>query len=665
MSSARARTAPRPVGRLLAAAVAATVTALTGVVVAPAPGAQAAVGVELEGRGYGHGRGMSQHGARGRADAGHTWKEILAFYYPGTVRTTLSALGESSTIRVWISADKGNAVTARWASGLRISNGSTTVTLPDGYSQWRIVRSGAGFALQYYRGSGDWRTYDAGVDLSKRAEFRRDGLITIVRSDDVRQTLRGGTVRAVVNGSGLRTVAVMDIDDYLRSVVPREMPASWHPNAVRAQAVAARTYAASLRAAHSKDAYDVCDTVSCQVFYGHSQQRLVNGSWQTTSGEHPDSDKAIAHTAGVVLTYGGGFPLAEFSAANGGHTVASSLAYQVAKQDPYDTYTWSTTLTAAQVQKAYPSIGTWQGFGTITRDGNGTWGGRVVRAELVGSKGSVTVTGDQLRSAFGLRSTWFRPKAAHVDRAKDWTGDGQPDLLSIAPAGNLAMAASDGLGGFRPGTRIGRGWDVMDWVGHVDDFAGDGKQGLVAREGATGKLYLYPSAGGGAFGGRTQIGTGWQDLTILPVTGWRSRGDVGLLARFPNGALYYYPANGKGGFSARTKVGSGWQVMGEVVVAGDWDGSGRPQLLAVEKSTGTLWHYPGDGRGGWGARRAVGKSWGGMRDLVGGADWDRDGHVDLLAQLASGEVRIYRGNGKGGWGTTRALPTAHHPRLVD
>ena len=61
---------------------------------------------------------------------------------------------------------------------------------------------------------------------------------------------------------------VLSMDDYVKGVVPREMPASWEPDAVRSQAVAARTYAAFDRAAHPTRSYQTCDTTSCQVYGG-------------------------------------------------------------------------------------------------------------------------------------------------------------------------------------------------------------------------------------------------------------------------------------------------------------------------------------------------------------------------------------------------------------
>jgi hypothetical protein len=85
----------------------------------------------------------------------------------------------------------------------------------------------------------------------------------------------------------------------------------------------------------------------------------------------------------------------------------------VAKADPYDgwsgngVHTWSTTITRAAVQKAWPSLGTLKRVLVTQRDGHGEWYGRVEKLVLDGTKADVTVTGATLRSRFGLRSTWF------------------------------------------------------------------------------------------------------------------------------------------------------------------------------------------------------------------------------------------------------------------
>ena len=79
------------------------------------------------------------------------------------------------------------------------------------------------------------------------------------------------------------TVNEVRLENYLRGVVPLEIPASWSLPAVQAQAVAARTYAAYERAHPRSSAYQLCDTSSCQVYGGYD-------------AEHPAADRAIAAT---------------------------------------------------------------------------------------------------------------------------------------------------------------------------------------------------------------------------------------------------------------------------------------------------------------------------------------------------------------------------------
>ena len=90
------------------------------------------------------------------------------------------------------------------------------------------------------------------------------------------------------------------------------------------------------------------------------------------------------------------------------------MPYLVAKADKYDGYsanpvhTWNTTLTRAAIQRAWPRLGTLRRVLVTQRDGNGAWYGRVERMTLDGGDANVTLTGDQFRSRFGLRSSWFR-----------------------------------------------------------------------------------------------------------------------------------------------------------------------------------------------------------------------------------------------------------------
>jgi SpoIID/LytB domain protein len=192
------------------------------------------------------------------------------------------------------------------------------------------------------------------------------------------------------------TLNVLRLEDYLRGVVPLEMPALWSKHAVRAQAVAARTYAAYERAHRSGP---ICDTSSCQVYGGYS-------------AEHPASNTAIDATRRLALLHEGEPAFTQFASSSGGWTSAGSVPYLAAIEDPYDDWSgnpvhdWSVRLADTRIEQVWPGIGNLRRIAVTRRDGNGDWGGRVRSITLVGDRGRVVVSGDTLRSSLGLRSTW-------------------------------------------------------------------------------------------------------------------------------------------------------------------------------------------------------------------------------------------------------------------
>ena len=181
----------------------------------------------------------------------------------------------------------------------------------------------------------------------------------------------------------------------MQGVIPREAFPSWRQAALRAQAIAARSYAAFEEADSTNPVYQLCDTTSCQVYGGKT-------------AEVASTNKATAKTKGQVRTYHGKPAFTQFSASNGGWLAAGSQPYLVAKKDPYDgvkdnpNHTWTVHRTAGEVEKAFPALGNLQKINVLQRDGNGKWNGRIESMKLVGSKGSTTVSGDTFRSNLGL-----------------------------------------------------------------------------------------------------------------------------------------------------------------------------------------------------------------------------------------------------------------------
>jgi SpoIID/LytB domain protein len=357
--------------------------------------------VVLRGHGFGHGHGMSQYGAQGAAKQGLGYQQIVGFYYPKTTWSTVTG-----SVRVLITSDTTSDVVVARVPGMTLSDLGSARTYPlpspPGVKRWRIAVGARNRTVVDYL-TGSWHRWKPGgrAALAGDGQFAAPTPLTLYTPSGTR-TYRGALRSASpVKGSAARdTVNVLSMDDYLRGVIPTEMPASWQPEAVKAQAVAARTYATWSRSRYPTRYYQICDTSSCQVYGGFG-------------AEDPRSNAAVTATARQILTYAGQPAFTQFSSSSGGWTSPGSVPYLTAKADPYDDYVgnpvhdWTLTVDAARIEKAYPVLGALRRIQVTRREGNGEWDGRVWTLVLDGSKSDVTVSGDTFRATFGLRSTWF------------------------------------------------------------------------------------------------------------------------------------------------------------------------------------------------------------------------------------------------------------------
>jgi len=365
------------------------------------------------GHGFGHGRGMSQYGARGRAIKSWHAASILGFYYPGT---TLSNV--SGDIKVWLKGDIDSDTIVLPKTGLSIadSGNGNVYRLPTtlGATAWKLTGSGAssGFKLSY--ANNGWHTYfPGGHALNGYGEFRTSSFTITVRMPGGNKSYRGAIQRR--NG---HTINRTLFDSYVKGVVPVEMPSTWPIEALKSQAIAARTFAAYEKQGSSgpSDTYNVDDTTNSQVYGG-------------LGVETSRTNQAVSATAGKILTYAGapengGPAYTQFSSSNGGWTVAGETKpYLVAAQDTYEQYasnpyaTWTYSPSASTLRSKLEALAISKGtdIGTLTalqvvdRDGHGQWFGRVLDIRLIGTGGkSIVVGGSDLRFAIGLRSTWFQ-----------------------------------------------------------------------------------------------------------------------------------------------------------------------------------------------------------------------------------------------------------------
>lgn len=453
---------PRPVNRARRVALAAIVV-LISLPLAPAPDAPTAVGADslppvavvVRGKGNGHGRGLSQWGAYGWATVfNSSWRDILAFYYGGGGRNIATldmnspadAARASMSVRLQALDSTNTSVVSDTASATWVGKPgafSALVAVPVGRNLYDVYSSTsakcaassappAGFSLigDNVKGPVEFAT-PRGSDPLAAVPADLLGVCEPPSSSYKNGRVRyyRGSVRAVNDSKGnRRTANVVATDLYLRGVVPRESPAGWGDaagglgmNALRAQAVAARSYSMSeTRYSYAK----TCDTQDCQV-YGGAAIRNV-GSKTSVVIEDPRTNRAIDDTAGVVIKDRNNTVVrTEFTSSNGGRTAGGQFP---AKSDAGDLaanavlQSWSRTFTAEKIQKMYPSIGVLLSISTRHDGLGGDWDGYATSVTITGAAGTVTRTGWEFRSDFDLNSPWYEtfpvspaePNAAEV-----------------------------------------------------------------------------------------------------------------------------------------------------------------------------------------------------------------------------------------------------------
>ncbi len=371
--------------------------------------------VTFYGRGYGHGLGMSQYGARGRALAGQPAATIVGHYYQGTTPALVSVTAPIRVLVLGPMAPTAAHPLILHGRGAPFTLDGVKGTFPIG-ARAEVWRSGNGYAIQVNSATGALllKTSSNIADLRFRsgAEPGRLQLDSKPSSDD---TYRA-TLRIVATSDGTIVVNEVGLDLYLRGVVPAEMPATWPAEALKAQAIAARSYAE----AHVHvgiGAYDLFDDTRSQVYHG-------------SLGEATNGTNAVIATAGMVLKSGSTIITALYHSADGGATennenvytsasgqvVGSPVSYLRGSSDrnpqgvSYDSSsphaTWQTaTYTWAQLSTIFATDAR-TNVGAITSLDLSAKGvsGRPIRVTLVGSLGTKTVNTEIFREVFNAGS---------------------------------------------------------------------------------------------------------------------------------------------------------------------------------------------------------------------------------------------------------------------
>jgi stage II sporulation protein D len=347
--------------------------------------AQAAATVVVRGAGFGHGIGMSQYGAYGFAQHGFTYRQILDHYYVSTRLGTAS----SRPVRVLLQPSDPYV---RFRGASSASGGerlNPTVT-------YKVTPQAGGLVTLTGKGK-KVGTFKPPLRVQRTGH-------TLRLMGKALNGVNGGLYRGAmeirsVSSHGVMAVNSLPIDDYVRGVVPGEMPASWAPEALRAQAVAARSYA--LATAKTGGTFDQYPDTRSQVYRGKT-------------AETPRSNQAVTDTARQIVTYDGAPAVTYFFSTSGGTTenVENSFVGSSPKpwlksvDDPYDTispkHRWTLRFTAKSLGSRLGVAGNYQKIRVIQRGESP----RIVRARVYGSRGTKLLTGPQIRSRLGLYDTW-------------------------------------------------------------------------------------------------------------------------------------------------------------------------------------------------------------------------------------------------------------------
>jgi stage II sporulation protein D len=388
------------------------------------PPAVTATTFVISGRGWGHGVGMSQWGAYGYAKHGVPYDKILAHYYPGT------SLGPSPLGKIDVLLVEG-------ASRVVVSS-------PDPFS----VRSGDGVIRQLAAGN---YALDSKLSIQSNpaqpAEQLPGPLVFSPGKSPLwlKNPYRGSfVVRS--DGKKLSVINSVSVESYARGVVSSEMPHDWPLEAVKAQAVAARSYALSHRRGGGFDVYN--DTRD-QVYGG-------------ISAETPTGDQAVLGTKRQVLLYDGKVAQTFFYSSSGGRTAAITdvfssakpIPYLVAVSDPYDTYapyhTWGPVPVPAATASKLLAIPAVAGLKPV--------GAGHARAFVVtGRNGDVTVAAGEVRRALGLRSTWLtKIGVLSLSRPSGVVAAGTAVTLSgrVAQMGAPVLEQREGTGAWQAGPSL-------------------------------------------------------------------------------------------------------------------------------------------------------------------------------------------------------------------
>lgn len=368
----------------------------------------------FEGYGWGHGIGMCQYGAKAMADSGSDFNSILTHYYQGTYTAHHPC---PSTIRVGLLdgvSEVEIAIDAGTIFFYTHNDGMIPNSIGHHGQSWRVRSSGHG-STSIIGPDGavlNGLNYGNSEDPLQIGFLSESGIVRLPTNGNRRYSHLPMYFSPFHGQSGwaLRTILPLDFETYIKGLA--EMPSSWHLEALKSQAVAARSYAIVNTGKHSSAGYDICDETCCQYYRGHDSE--IQQRWA----------QAVDETANIVLKHGDRICYTFYSACCGGHTDnnedvwrGSPLPYlrgvdcicDTMEDNPHSH--WEKTMSKEDIESRLNSSETTRIGSLVSIDlSDKTPSGRIRNAVITGTERTVTLTGESIRGRFSLKSSKFHKK---------------------------------------------------------------------------------------------------------------------------------------------------------------------------------------------------------------------------------------------------------------
>ncbi len=373
----------------------------------------------------------------------------VGLFYGSSAKSTYRVEGSSLAVsldgqRIWDSG--ASRISASKATIYYSSNSSSSYDAALSSGNLVYYRNGAYYPASFSQESGYERSISVDIvfeaDNGRSLAVQNSQTLYIEGSDffvSIEGTKYRGTANIFHNGKNLIAVNVVDLEDYLKGVVPKEMPASWNIEALKAQAVVARNYAVSNSNKHLADGFNVCNTIHCQVYGGYS-------------AENASTNQAVEQTRNELMYYGGRVVEGYFHSSSGGKTESSEniwnhrVEYLRGVEDsyslgsPYDN--WTVTMSSNDIRLRLSQNGINIGDIHSLAITKSSENGRALELTIYGSQGSYTLLKERIRTVLGsnqFRSIYFTLSGANASAVTIIPAPNKSSLDSIFASLSMVM----------------------------------------------------------------------------------------------------------------------------------------------------------------------------------------------------------------------------------